>query len=300
MPLLGLLKPEYLYRPRQLLRRLFQGTPSAATVEALLPWGARLRVHPRDDLGSAVCTLGLFDLVVTEALWRLADPGETAIDAGANLGYMTAVLGHRVSPGGRVFSFEPHPVLFQELSENIALQREGHRVDFRATQAALGEKPGSLTLRIPADFASNRGVASIVTDANLADSGERIEVPARVLDEVLQDAGVIGVMKIDVEGFELPAFRGASELLKSRRIRDIVFEHHDSFPSPVSTYLAEMGMTLFRLHREFRRPVLLAPDSALPRTKWESTSYLATYDPDRMRARFAPSGWRCLASRGAD
>lgn len=294
MSLRGLCKPEYFYRPSQLLRRLARGAPSSETVEVRLPWGANLRVHPRDNIGAAVYTLGIFDLAVTEALWRLADPSETAIDAGANLGYMTAVLAHCVSPGGTVFSFEPHPILFQEMADNVDRQRSSCQVEFHPEHAALAEHPGTVTLQVPADFSANRGIASVLTDLNAVQTSERIDVPAKVLDDVL-GARWVGVMKIDVEGYELQVLHGARRLLEERRIRDIVFEHHEAYPSPVAQFLESMQMTLFRLHRSFRGPVLLPPASAVPRTYWESTSFIASFDADRVKSRFSARGWKCLA-----
>src|SRR5205823_1974821 len=93
----GVLKPEYVYRPRQLVRRLLDGRRVPGSfIDAPLPWGASIRVRTGDAIGDAVLQLGVLDLAVTEVFLRLAEAGETAIDAGANVGYMTALLAHRV------------------------------------------------------------------------------------------------------------------------------------------------------------------------------------------------------------
>jgi FkbM family methyltransferase len=47
--------------------------------------------------------------VVTKAIWRLAAPGDTLVDVGANVGYMSLAMIARLARRGRVFAFEPQP-----------------------------------------------------------------------------------------------------------------------------------------------------------------------------------------------
>ena len=42
-------------------------------------------------IGQSIRTTGLYDLAVSEVLARLIDPGDTVVDAGANVGYMTVL-----------------------------------------------------------------------------------------------------------------------------------------------------------------------------------------------------------------
>ncbi len=46
---------------------------------------------------------------MSEVLARLIDPGDTVVDAGANVGYMTVLAAAAAGPTGRVVAFEPHP-----------------------------------------------------------------------------------------------------------------------------------------------------------------------------------------------
>jgi FkbM family methyltransferase len=292
----AIVKPEYFYRPLQLLRRLRAGRSSdGRVVRVRLPGGAEFDARGDDEVGRALLSLGVFDLVVTEALFRLTDPGEIAIDAGANVGYMTGILASRVGDGGAagtIHSFEPHPQLFSELSANVSLfKAHAVNVDFRLNAVALSDRTGSVALEPFAASSVNRGTSHVV------DGGEgTIAVKAVTLDESLAGATAIGVMKTDVEGHELAVLRGASGLLRQRRIRDIVFEEHQPYPSDVTRFLESNEFEVFRLHRRFAGPRLLPPDSRLPRSTWEATSFLATIDAARAQERFRPRGWCCLAS----
>ena len=90
---------------------------------------------------------------LTEALWRLAQPGDIVVDGGANIGYATSILAARVGPRGKIHNFEPDPRSFDELQRNVAgWEDRGQRGAFVLHAAALGARSGTATLQIPASF----------------------------------------------------------------------------------------------------------------------------------------------------
>jgi len=101
----NIVKPEYIYRPKQLYLRVLRGFRQKPSFEDLhLPWGSSIYVKPGHHIGRAIWHLGLYDLTVSEALWRLVDAGELAVDIGANIGYMTGVMSVKVGSTGRVLA----------------------------------------------------------------------------------------------------------------------------------------------------------------------------------------------------
>ena len=80
----NLLKPEYLWRPRQILRRLSFKPSQNATLP--LPWDCTIDACSTETIGRSIATQGVYDLAITETIMRLTDPGETALDIGANIG----------------------------------------------------------------------------------------------------------------------------------------------------------------------------------------------------------------------
>jgi hypothetical protein len=112
MGLSGILKPEYCYQSKVSWQRLlhYRRLSTAEFVEHKLLWSMNIRVRPIGEHGRLLATLGVIDLVVTEALWQLTEPGELVVDVGANIGYMTAVLTARICSqlGGYVWAFEAH------------------------------------------------------------------------------------------------------------------------------------------------------------------------------------------------
>src|SRR5947209_8761809 len=121
-------KPYYLFRPSQLLRRLIRLLRQRRAVgeweQAILPWGHRIRYRPAEMIGSSIARTGLYDLCVSETLYRLVGPADLAVDAGANIGHMTSLMADRVGLAGKVIAIEPHPELFAELENNVRHWRD--------------------------------------------------------------------------------------------------------------------------------------------------------------------------------
>jgi FkbM family methyltransferase len=285
MKLKGLIKPEYLLKPGNIMSRLRYRRLNMAGSRVVQLRGHAFHIDPDEVIGRQILHFGLFDLLVTEALFRLTDTGETAADVGANIGYMACVLADRAGSSGMVYAFEPHPDLYRKLQLNTA----GRAV--RAVQAAVSDHDGQASLNIPQAFADNRGIATLErTD----DAGDAIEVAAVTLDSAFPPDTAIGVLKIDIEGHELAALRGAKRMIGQGRIRDIVFEEHNTRSSPVVALLASSGYEVFRLHKRFFGPELRDPGTPVKESTWESPSFLATRDAERAKARFAKGGWACL------
>jgi FkbM family methyltransferase len=294
----GVFKPEYLFRPRQIVMRILREVgpaPREARV-VVLPWKARLTVDPRDIIGSVVWKLGVYELVVSETLWRLIDRGESVFDVGANIGHMTTLMAVRAGKSGHITAFEPHPATFERLSNNIEpLNRLPDAATVQLRNVALSDAKGKKKLILPKDFASNAGTPYI--EESSADGREMGSIPVTIarFDDLFTSAEQIPrLLKVDVEGHEYQVFRGAEKWLRSRTIRDVVFEDHGAYPTPAIQLLEGFGYALYRLDRGFFGPLLVNPRSPQRGVRWEPSNFLATADPTRARERMAPRGWQCL------
>lgn len=143
--------------------------------------------------------------------WRrsLAE-GDLFIDVGANAGLYSLFAG---SLGARVIALEPSSDSFSALERNIALNDS----DITGLRKAVGETPGRFALTVGRD-AMNSLAATAGADFEMVD--------VVTLDDVIGDQTVAG-MKIDIEGFEYQALRGAERALRSHRIRAIQMEWND-------------------------------------------------------------------------
>jgi FkbM family methyltransferase len=288
-------KPEYILRPRQILIRVRRTWGRANRFEQVaLPWGSKIKIEPAELVGRSIWTVGVGDLPVSEALWRLTDRGETAIDIGANIGYMTGLLAFRVGRQGRVLAFEPHPRLVNVLTENVDAWRCEIGATIEVHPLALSDHEGEALLGIPDDFDQNHGLAYLVS---AGDDGPRTRIPVQIkcLDNIIKEK--IGILKIDIEGHELSALKGAAALIDKCYLRDIVFEEHREYPTPVTRFLEERGYALFDLSASLLGPKISWIGKKPQHRRWETRSCLATLNPSRALRRFERRGWHCLRSK---
>lgn len=294
-------RPEYLLQPKAVLRRLF-GLPRAPGGLRIvqLNWGLPLEVDTREDMGVLIARTLIFDLCVTEAIFRLTDPADVFLDIGANSGFMSSAA---VAAGAKkIVSFEPHPEVFRQLKRNISLWAEVHpRILDRITarQEAVSDKKGTAMLRIPdRRFQRNRGLATLEAGRG-GESYSEVEVPTITLTRVVEQCGEpIGVLKIDIEDHELTALTASQDSLQAGRVRDIIFEDHEGMNSKVSQLLSRFGYSVFNLNKTPLGPVLLDSEAF---ANWVLATgdynFLATLDPDRALRRMSGRGFMCLRNK---
>lgn len=289
-------KPWFVYRPRQLMRRVRLAPAAPGYQPVVTAWGATLTVDPARAIGHSLVTTGVFDLAVSEAIARLARPGQTVVDAGANVGYMSVLAAMAVGPAGRIFSFEPHPALADILRANVARAAgAGGCAHVTVHQVALGDRPGTAALVVPDQFASNDGTARIVPAA--AAAPHAVEVALHTLDAFMNDAladSVIDVMKLDVEGAEAQVLAGGFEALTAHRVRHVIFEDHDVQRSDAVAILREAGYQLFALGWTMRRLRLEPLADTVMARHYEAPSFIATVDAAHLLASCQAPGWRVL------
>ena len=280
-----LLKPEFLYRPTNVWRRL-RAARLHGEQQARTAFGAPLVVDADDAIGQAILRYGVYDLLLSETLWRLADADDLAVDVGANIGYTATLLAHHCAA---VVAFEALPEIAADLRRNVALQpgERARRIEVRAE--AVADRAGTVMLERPEAFAANRGTGRIV-DATTS-TEVTSAVPAVTLDRCFPEQA-IGILKIDVEGAEPLVLAGAGALLASRRIRDIVFEAEANV-GEIQRMLRDAGYHIVEPVRRLTGPVVAEPGTVTQQA-WQPRNLIATLEPDRVRSRFRRSGWHVL------
>ena len=174
-----------------------------------LPDGGRLGVDLATPHGRRWFAWGCCE-PATWAMRTLAGPGDVVIDAGANIGLFSLIAAARVGAHGRVVACEPVPGTMALLRANVARNRY-HWVELH--EVAVAETPGRLELE---DLGAGSGLSSFAPAQ--AGRGRRIEVAVTTLDELAgDDLSRTRVVKLDVEGAELRALRGATRLLETAR-----------------------------------------------------------------------------------
>lgn len=218
--------------------------------------GERIFVDTRDiGICSHILLEGRWESWVEEALRQLVKPGMRVVDGGAHVGYHTLRLASWVGPRGRVEAFEPNPGLLRRLRWSVAVNGYEERV--RLHEAALLDRAGEAELGFRHD-ASGGGA--------LGGDGQRLAVPTVRLDWALAEGTPVDVVKLDVEGSEAAAWRGASGLVAaSPRIAVVMEFHAAGFGEAPLGFLAQRAAEGFALRViQHRGPgAALAPEALL-------------------------------------
>lgn len=170
--------------------------------------GYVLRCHPDSQSASNVWYFtARYDHDEMDFLDRYLRPGDRVIDIGANIGTYVLFAARRIGPDGRITALEPEPRNATRLQENIDLNALGSLVEVHAV--AVASETGEVEFTLDHDVSN----AIVLTGAA---RGTRTVVPAVRLDEVVEAHERLAVAKMDVEGAEAMAMRGAEALLAER------------------------------------------------------------------------------------
>jgi len=178
------------------------------------------------------CWLGTYEADKPERIARAISAGSVVYDIGANAGYYTLLGSRCVGDRGRVIAFEPHPANIAWLRRHAELNRAAN---VTIVQAAVAGAGGTARFRTGPTLAMG----------SLGAEGE-FEVDVVSIDEQVQ-AGAIpppAVVKMDVEGAEYDALRGARETLARYRPAIFLSTHGPEVHRASCELLRELGYSL--------------------------------------------------------
>ena len=172
-----------------------------------------------------------------------------AVDVGAHLGHFAlalAAIGFE-----EVHAFEPVPETYSHLQRNIVMNTLLADC-VTVHQLGLSDAPGLAVFTIH-DRSPGQNRMATTVDQNCS---HHIHCPLTSLDEQFADRpeALLGIVKIDVEGFETAVIRGAARLLAEDRIMFVYAEvipqalqEAGSSPEDLVAILAAANLLLVRL-----------------------------------------------------
>jgi len=146
-------------------------------------------------------------------LRRLAVPGQTVFDLGANIGFYTRLFAGAVGPAGTVVAVEPARRALRLLRLNAGLCAATVHVVPKAVSGSVGRLFLYETKKLDLSYCLPCGSASAA------------EVATTTIDCLAAEWGPPGLIKIDVEGFEDAVLAGARRTLESDNPPIVMFEH---------------------------------------------------------------------------
>lgn len=145
-------------------------------------------------------------------------PGDIVIDAGANEGILTLIYSKKVQRAGNVYAFEPDSKNLNTFKRNIELNRETGNI-------YLQEK-GLWSNNSFIEFYETGTVGASVFYEGKNSVKKRIEVTS--IDEFIRqnDIQKLDFIKMDIEGAEIEALKGAVETLKFLKPNFAIASYH--------------------------------------------------------------------------
>jgi FkbM family methyltransferase len=179
---------------------------------------------------------------------KLVRAGDVALDVGARWGTYTVLLARQVGPAGLVHAFEPN----RHHSRALGMIARGYGT-VQVHTFALSDAAGGAALHIP--MLGTRASDGLASLARPTGAHRTVEIERRRLDDLSLER--IDFIKCDVEGHELPVFRGGEATL--RRLRPLLLveieQRHGVDVEATLAYLDRLDYSGYSVHRDGLRPV---------------------------------------------
>ena len=188
--------------------------------------------------------LGTYEPELQAAVRHLVHAGDVVYDVGANIGYVSLLLARAAQPGGRVYAFEPLPANLSRMQANLALNPS---FQVTAVPAAVVDRSGKTHFWVHSSTSMGKAEGSAGrTDTTYRES---IEIDALALDDFAygQQHELPDVIKMDIEGGEVLAFKGMERLLNQARPTLLVELHGPESARAAWETLSPSGYRLSRM-----------------------------------------------------
>lgn len=144
--------------------------------------------------------------------------GDIVIDAGANEGILTLVYSKKVSASGKVFAFEPDKLNIQTFNENLILNEDTSNINLKPN--GLWNKSGTIefyeagTVGSSVYFQDKKSVKRTISSITIDDFVDS------------ENINKIDFIKMDIEGAEIEALKGACNTINSLKPNFAIASYH--------------------------------------------------------------------------
>jgi FkbM family methyltransferase len=198
----------------EFVRRAAPGTEHGAWIEDF-DGDLSMMLDLTEHMQNQIYWYGYYSLDLVPLFKRVLRPGNVVIDCGANVGELSLVARNVVGEHGQVYAFEPLPSVADRLQMNIDAN---HFANVELLRKGVGRNAGSAAIyeagsKSP-DGLWNRGLGTLFSGGDRSSVAATIELTSIDLFAEERRLSRLDLMKIDIEGGELPALEGARNALE--------------------------------------------------------------------------------------
>jgi len=169
-----------------------------------------------------------------QTLVKFLKRGDVFYDLGANAGFYCVIGARQVGETGRVFGFEPTPMLVSRIQQNAILNGF---TNVEVVPMAVGATNGMIQFGVLGDL-------SVENSINAAKHAENtMNVPCITIDAFASEHRPPNLLMMDIEGAELDALKGGMETIR-RYLPTMMIEVHwlgEAFKDFYSENLKPLG-----------------------------------------------------------
>ncbi|MEO1148067.1 MAG: FkbM family methyltransferase [Cyanobacteria bacterium J06638_22] len=196
---------------RETIRRPLLNQPQSAKSGKIRRNDVVFRIDLALDPVMESMYFGTYQTDLIALMERILRPGDSFIDVGANVGYVSAIALGLVGRKGQVHAFEPVPQYADRLRQ---VQQDNPRYHLQVNPMALADQPGTATICITnlPNIGWNTMVPQFMGRKTVQ---AEVEVSVTTLDHYLATTAVpnLRLIKIDTEGYEFPVIKGLQTTL---------------------------------------------------------------------------------------
>lgn len=171
---------------------------------------------------------GYYELREELFIKQILRGGDFFIDVGANVGTFSLLAASIVGPFGRVYAYEPNPVVVEMLKNSATMNWVHERLI--VSSCAVGDAPGNAVLRFnpsrigDATLVDIKRAGTYAQTASYLGESTSVSTPVITLDSEFPCDLPIKFLKIDAEGYETSVLKGAERLLSRQCIDYVMLE----------------------------------------------------------------------------
>ena len=228
-----------------LLERYYRSFVKEKTFKTKTWTGLNLDLYLEDRIQRRIFTKKSHELETEKHILKFAEQASCFIDIGANIGYFSLMLAHKF-PELHVIAFEPNPNNIRFLKKNSDLNS---LKNLELHEMCLSDKEGVVEFAVPP--MNESGWGRIAGTNTPLEGFTKVSAACETLDHLMErgffEQKKPSLLKMDIEGFEEKALRGAEKFLQKYKpilcieLNDPCLVENGSSSKNVMRFLQSLG-----------------------------------------------------------